>query len=195
LRRYWYYAVAAVVIAIVLTLPIAIVGRSLDQQAVNSARQTMQIAADEAVLKEYVLRLTADEVVLHGITDTNRNSINNNSAQVGTNKLAISDLQALVAQAKAEVIKQLDGLAKVGPPTSVDTVAAKLLAILQRIDALEARIAALEAASSPHSPNPTPSAQPTSTPTPTPSPRPSPSPGERCIVQSVGFCSSASGGR
>lgn len=187
------YAFMAVALALVLMLPVAIVGHSLDNQGRALARQDASRAADEKILKDYVLRLTIDEALLHEVVDQNRSSINNNSAQLGTNKLAIGDLRSIIAQTKAEVIRQIDGLASVGLPTPTDTVAAKLIALLQRLDRLEARVAALEAAaSSPQAaPRPTPAEAPARSPRAEPGPRPAPSPEEYCIVQHVAFCASA----
>jgi hypothetical protein len=188
------YILAALAVALVVALVASVV--------ISTQRQNQQAAlrdTDAQALRAAIVRIAADEAVMQKLVDQNRKVINNNTAQVGTNKLDIDDLRALVAQTKAEVIRQLDGIATAGPPTAVDTVAAKFLAILQRLDRLEARLAALEAAAASPSakPSPTPTASPHPTPTPTgrptPSPRPSPepSPNERCVIRHVGFCSSA----
>lgn len=192
LRSAWHlriYALAALAVAVVIAIVASLVIYGQRQN-----RQDARRDADEATLRSAISRITIDEASITSLVDQNRNAINNNSAQVGSNQLDISDLREIVAQTKAEVIRQLDGIANVGPPTTADTVSAKLVAILQRIDRLEARLAKLEAASE----SPT-QATPSGVPSPTPtarmerSPRPSPSPhaAERCVVPHTVVCSGA----
>jgi chromosome segregation ATPase len=177
------YILAALSVALVLAMAASLVGYGQHQNRLETQRDR-----DARALQAAVSRITLDEAQITTLIDQNRRSINNNSAQLGTSRLDISDLRALVAQTKSEVIRQLDGIGNVGPPTSVDTVAAKFLAILQRIDELEARIAALEKERT--SPRASPSANPTRTPNPTQRSQPSPSPGEHCALPHL-FCSSA----
>jgi hypothetical protein len=190
------YVVAAIAVALLVA--------SLGSLLVSTHRQNQADAqrdadnarrdTDEAALHAAIARITVDEGTISQLIDQNRNAINNNSAQVGSNKLDISDLRTLVEQAKTEVLRQLDGISNVGPPAGVDTVAAKLLAILQRLDALEARVAALETAESP-SPSDHPAPPPPTRRGAPPSPAHTPPPpsNEHCIAPPSLFCSTAHG--
>jgi hypothetical protein len=195
LRRIWQWAwglrlyiLAAVAVAFGIAFVASMVIYGQHQNRLEVLRD-----ADAQALRAAVSRITLDEAKITALVDQNRTSINNNSAQLGTSRLDISDLRAIIAQTKSEVIRQLDGLPNVGLPTPTDTVAAKLIALLQRLDRLEARVAALEAAASPPpaAPRRTPAGTPAGSPRAEPGPRPAPSPEEYCIVQHVAFCASA----
>jgi hypothetical protein len=200
LRRIWrwawglrLYILAAMVVAFTLAFAASIV---FSVQWQN--RRDAQRDRDEAAARAQIVRITADEATIQTLVDQNRRSINNNSAMLGTSRLDISDLRAIIAQTKDEVVRQLDGLPSVGLPTPTDTVAAKLIALLDRLDKLDeivvrldARVTALEASASqsPATTRPTPSGTPTRSPRAETGPRPAPD--EHCIVQHVAFCASA----
>jgi hypothetical protein len=200
LRRIWQWAwglrlyiLAALFVALVIAMAASLVGYGQRQN-----RQDAQRDQDEAAARAQIVRITADEATIQTLVDQNRRSINNNSAMLGTSRLDISDLRAIIAQTKDEVVRQLDGLPSVGLPTPTDTVAAKLIALLDRLDKLDAivarldaRVAALEAAASSArgEPRPTPTGTPARSPRAQPGPRPAPE--EHCIVQHVAFCASA----
>lgn len=179
------YILAALFVALVIAMAAALVGYGQHQNRLETQRDR-----DARALQAAVSRITVDEAKITSLVEQNRRSINNNSAQLGSSRLDISDLRAIIAQTKGEVIRQLDGLPSVGLPTPTDTVAAKLIALLDRLDKLEARVAALEAAASaPAAPRPTPDQTPARSPRAEPGPRPEPE--EHCIVQHVAFCASA----
>lgn len=187
------YILAALFVALVIAMAAALVGYGQHQN-----RQDAQRDRDEIALRVAVARITHDEAQITTLVEQNRRSINNNSAQLGSSRLDISDLRAIIAQTKGEVIRQLDGLPSVGLPTPTDTVSAKLIALLDRLDTLDgivarldARVSALEASASqsPAGPRPTPSGTPARSPRAEPGPRPAPE--ENCIVRHVAFCASA----
>jgi hypothetical protein len=189
-RRYMLWALVA---AILLTLPVAIAQYGNSARDARLAADDVHLKADDDLLQKFVVRATADEVQLHRLAEQNRTNIDTNSAKIET-KAAVVDLQALVGQTKAEVVRQIDGIAAV-EPAAANTLAAKLLAVLARIDALEARIAALERELTASGASPSPSPSPRGERRfPTPPPRPSPSPGgEHCLFPPYGFCASGSG--
>jgi hypothetical protein len=189
------YILSAAAVAMLIAIVASVV---LSAQRQN--RQDAQRDQDEAAARAQIVRITADEATIQTLVDQNRRSINNNSAMLGTSRLDISDLRAIIAQTKDEVVRQLDGLPSVGLPTPTDTVAAKLIALLDRLDKLDglvarldARVAALEASASQSAaaPRPAPTGTPARSPRAEPGPRPAPAPEEHCIVQHVAFCASA----
>jgi hypothetical protein len=193
------YIAAALSVALVLALTVSLVGYGQRQNRDDARRNVDEAALRSALvlIKESQKRITADESTIGALIRRNRQAINDNSAQTGANHLDIGDLQALVARTKADVLHEIDGVAAVGPPSSGDTVAAKLLLILSRLDALEARIAALERAVA-ASPSPASDRKrhydaggPTETAPSSPGAEPSPS--ERCVVPRTFECSTAAG--